>query len=323
MPVVNRLGSEYQVMLVPELTYATLPNPWVASTGIAMTNVTCDIKYEPIMVDTKIKTGSVNHQIGEKIITGRQVTVNLKGILCAEYEPLLQAYFMKAASAYSPTYPQPAQSAGTATGFSYTIAKIFVNDTTDLFDYVLGCHLVSLNITGESNGLVMFDSTWRGTTATYGAANTAGTVITGEPTAFTAGTPFLFSSVTATLFNTKTTMNSFSLNLTKDFADDRIAFQNGLTRKAEFVIGYKGTMDLETIYDQQTDDTHAANVGSQTAVNNTLNIINASKTWAIVTSNRIASFELSDPDKSLFLSKFQLEIAGDGTPVEPLVITVS
>lgn len=300
----NRYGYASYVTAVPETSYGARTATELALTGaVHMFDVTYEIKNEPILTDTKIKTGTTQPKIKEKIITGTGGTAIIKGNLCSEYEFLLKALTHDASSPYT-------MQEATETVPSYNLIQFFAVGTSGdqtPYDIATGAVLTSLKITGEANGIVQFESTWRCQAVDEGIT----TAVTNEPTAWGAGTPFLFGNVTATLFSTATTMNSFALNFDKVLADDRISYQNSMDRTAEYLLGFTGTVEVETIYNTTTDPALDGNIGSQTAVNNLITLANASKTWAFTTSNRIASHDKADPDKSLYVSKYVLDVAGD------------
>jgi hypothetical protein len=313
----SRLGSGYYVSLVKETEYGTAITN--LSTATHMFDVTCEIKNEPIITDTGVKTGTVQPYNTEKIITGTGGTVTISGNVCTEYAVLLQAYFHEDATVPAPSVYNM-QEASTAP-FSYTIYQLFEADTTPsgtAYNIAAGCVLTEFSITGESNGILQFTSTWRAKLVDRAIT----TALTNGVAGWGAGTPFLFGSVTGTLFNAKTTFNSFAINLSKVLADDRISYQNSMARTAEYLTQYTGTLDVETIYDDAADHTFDGNIGSQTAVDSTIAFVNGAVSWTWAFSTRIASFTQADPDKSLFVAQYSLELARDAA-AEAVTVTVA
>jgi hypothetical protein len=322
----TRLSSSYQVLLVPEETYGTLHADLTGA--VAMTDVTVEIKKGVILTETKIKTGTLVPQMTEKLLTGSDATVTLKGNLCSEYTELLKAYTHDDGTPYVMQATQPAL-------FSYNIIQLFAVGTSASdtpYNLALGCYCVDFKITGEPNGIVQFESTWVAKSSHRGlvSGSTVGvgpvtTTLTNEPTAYTAGTPFLFGNITNTLFNAATKMNSFALNLSKTFADAKLRYQNSMTPNAEYLLEYSGTLELETIYNDAAtsyDPSMEALMGSQTQVSNVINLVNSSKTWAMTIAGQVQDFTLADADKSLFTAKYTIGLAHAGSTA-PLSIAVA
>lgn len=304
----TRLSNDYMTCIIADnTTYGTQQTN--LSGALVMSDVVTELKYAPIITDTKVKTGTLKPKNTEKIVTGTKAQVTIKGNLCSGYDLLIKALTMDSSSPYTIQDTQPA-------GFTYNIYKLFIAGT-DTYDLATGCVLVDFTITGESNGILQFESTWEAKAMSRAIT----TSITNAPSAYTAGTPFLFGNVTNTLFNSATKMNSFSMKFSKTMADDKTAFQNSMTKTAEYVYAVNGTIDVETIYNDANDPALEAAVGSQTPVTNTINLVNSSATWAFVCRCRIADFNLPDNDKGLFNGSYSLELAGDAT--EPLTVTVS
>jgi hypothetical protein len=279
-----------------------------------MYDVTCEIKDEPIVIDTKIKTGTTQPTILEKIIAGTKASAVIKGNLCTEYAALLKAFTHTASTPYTLTE-------ASATIPSYRILKLFAVGTSGdatPYDWASGSVMIDFEITGEVNGIYQFTSTW----ACKAMDNGVTLALTNEPTAWGAGTPFLFGNSTATLINTKTTMNSISLKLTKILADDTIAYQNSMTKTGEYLTGWSGSLDIETIYDDTVDPTYFGSIGVQTALNNILVLVSGTVEWTITTSHRLTSAELADPDKGLFVSRYSAELARD-TDTTALTIAIT
>jgi len=295
----NRQGNDYYGLMIAESSFgAQVAGTWAAATPF---NCMVDIKKNVIMTDTKIKTSTNEPKIAEKIITGSSGTVTLSGDFCKEYEPiLLAAYFRKAGTPYAIQAGQPA-------AFTYNIAKRYT-DSTAKIDIALGCECESLNVTGESNGIVQFEAVFRCASVTLNTTDLT------TPAANAILTPFLFGNVTNTLFNSAAKMNSFALNLTTTFVDDRVKYQNSMTPLEGRVIAQGGTLALETIWDETYDPALMTAIGSQTPITNVINLVEpttTAKTIAITTNSRIADYTMADPDKSLFLASYSLELAGD------------
>ena len=311
----NRWGSKQYVVLVPETEYGTAVTA-LTTTGTAMFDVTCEMKNDPIITDTKIKTGSTAPHVDEKVITGTNATVTIKGNLCSEYDELLTAFTHDTATAFV----LGETSVAVVSYDIYAMQEVGAAEATNPYDLAVGCVCTDLKITGEANGIVQFESTWRCKSMDRGIT----TAVTAEPTAYAAGTPFIYGNTTGTLANTKTTFNSFAINLSKTLAEDRFSYQNSLTRVAEYIVAFNGTVDFETIYDDTTakDPTFEGNIGVQTALTNLITLVNGAFTWAITTSGNVTSFDKADPDKGLFVAKYTVALAGD-TDAAALSIVVA
>jgi len=294
----TRQGNDYYGLMIVESSFgAQVSGSWASATVF---NCNVDIKKNVIMADRKQKTNTNEPQITEKIIAGSSGTVTLSGDLCKEYELLFAAYFRDSAP-YTIQAGQPA-------GFTYNIAKRYV-DATAKIDIALGCECENFNITGESNGIIQFEATFRASSVLLNQTD-----LTTPATNSLTLHPFLFGNVTNTLFNSAAKMNSFALNLTTTFVDDRLKYQNSMTPLEGRVIAQGGTLALETIWDETYDPALFTAVGSQTPITNVINLVESTttaKTIAITTNCRIADYTMADPDKSLFLASYSLELAGD------------
>lgn len=291
----NSQGNDTYGAIMVESSFGTAAVSWSTATVL---NCNIDIKKNVIMTDTTIKTSTNEPQIAEKIITGESGTVTVSGDLCKEYGILLAAYF-RDSSAYTIQSTQPA-------GFTYSIAKVYTELTKA--DIALGCECTDFNITGESNGIVQFEAIFRAA-----EVKLLQTVPGSTPTN-AIGHPFLFGNVTNTLFNSAAKMQSFALNLTSTFIDDRLKYQNSLKPLEGGIIAQGGTLALETKWDSTYDPALFASIGSQTPVTNTINLVEpttTAATWAIVTNSRIADYTMADPGKSIFTASYSLELAGD------------
>ena len=307
----NRLSNDYYTFAVAEGTYGTKQT--TLTSAVAMSDTVCEIHKDVQTTPTKIKTTTLEPDHEESIITSTAATVTLKGNLCTGYQWLLQAYFMKAASAYVMTSPQPAIS----TGFEYTIYKYYPS-VVPYYDCGVGCVMSDLKLSGEANGIIGFEATFRAKSMERGTAS----ALTGMP-ANTPSTPFIFGNVTAILYDTQTTLINFNLNLSKNFVDDRITYQNSLTKVAEIMTGYSGTLEYSVVYDDVADAVDAYIGDTSIEVTDSIVLISGTVEWTILTYGMIADFSPPDVDKSLFEGKYTMQLATSPAAAVPITITVT
>lgn len=310
MAVVNRIGNDGYGIIQLEASYGTQVTTFTADKAV-LGDCTIDMKPVKILVDTNIKTGKLVRTDKEKLLAGSSGIVTIKGNLCSEYGILLSAITRASGSPYAFTDPQPA-------GFTYNIYNIYPSDTPDTYDLALGCKCESFKITGVKNGIMQFEAMF----TCKSIARKLTTTLTSTP-ALAAGTPFLFGNVTtpSNLFS-GVGLNSFDLTLTAVF-DENTTWQNNMTPKAGKIVSYELALNAETIYDETADSVTEAAIGSQTAVDVNISLVNGSATWAMAMTCRILDFALADPGKAYITSQFTLEGAADAGNTAPIVVTVS
>jgi hypothetical protein len=313
----TRLSNDYYTIAVEEVDYANMQKD--LSTGVSMGDVVCEMHNDVMTADTKIKTMTLAPEIKEKIKTGSSATLTLKGNLCPEYEWLLAAYALCDSTPYSMTSPQP-------TGYSYSIYKYYPG-TAAYYDVAVGCVMSDLKISGEANGILQFEATFRANYIYRAVHNDTGTdyptILLSDVPAVAYGVPFLFGDVTVTLVTSVNYLLNFSLNLTKNFVDDRYAYMNYMTKLSERMTGYQGTWEYSVVYDDTIDPEQETLLGSNASLNtDTITFANADYTWAFVLNYRIDDFVLADADKSLFESKYTCSLVGDNSDA-PLDIEIT
>jgi len=299
----NRLSNDYYGFIIAEGTYGSQQK---TVTGAQILPCSIEIKKNVMVVDTTQKTNTLEPSICEKTTAGSSATVTIKGDMCKEYGVLFQAQIHDSSSPYTFPTDQPA-------GFSYTIYKYWSKGTAR-YDCGIGCKAKTFNITGEANGLVQFEATFEAVSMRRAVANTGGDTISTVPS-LACVTPFKFGEVTATIFNTATKLNSFALNLENVYADDRVLYQNSLTKINQTLTGQTGTLALQTIYDDAQDPTHEGNIGVGTSVATTIVLVSGANSFTIATYSRIADFASPDQDKGLCIADYSLELARDGSNV--------
>ena len=249
-------------------------------------------------------------------------TVTLTGILTAEHEELLGAFFGATTGAY---VIAAADIAANAAGYSYTIIQAVPAASADLGDGVvaLGCRLESFNI--SKNGQYV------GYTAVFKAKSIDDQVdlSTYVPTSITDTTypeltPFLWQSVTCSLLDTTavTTLNTFSLDLVNEFVDDDLSFQNSATRNSLVKCGTTGTLTAEWIYDTVKDATAYDNLVSQTLQGDSIILTDGTAVWTILTEGQYADYTKPDKEKCQFVSSFTKKLMGSSAVV-PITVTIT
>ena len=308
----TRLSNDYYTIAIANASYGVQVTDLTGA--VAMSDVVLEIKSDKQLADTKIKTQTLAPDVLEKIVTSQAATVTMKGNLCTGYEWLLQAATHTASSPYTFADAQAGND------YSYCLYKYYPG-TTGSYDVALGCVMSDFRITGESNGILQFESTFRAKSLRRGVASTGGDEVTNIP-ANTPSTPFLFGDVTATLNNAASTMLSFSLSLSKTFEDDKVIYQNSLTELNELITGYSGTLEYVTIYDDEQDPAVEQNIGSQAATAfDIINLISGDITWTFTCNSMVTDFSLPDKDKGLFEATTSLSLAMADT-TEPIEISV-
>jgi hypothetical protein len=298
----TRLSNDYYTIAVPDdTTYGTQELDLTAA--VAMSDVICEIHSDIMTQPTKIKTNVLYPDHEETIETASAASCTLKGNLCVGYEWLLYAYTGTAASPYV--------MAETA-ALSYSIYKYY-SGTSPYYDVALGCVCSDLKITGEANGIIQFEATFRAKSMRRGIASTGADEATTVP-ANTPSTPFLFGNITDvyTPDTDLASFMSFALNLSKQFVDDKITYQNSLTKQAEIPLGYSGTFECANIYDDVNSPDSENNIGSATGASFTLNTLSVS--WTFILLGRYSAFDAPDADKSLIEAKTTIELA-DAAPI--------
>ena len=275
---------------------------------------------EQITIPQKTQTLAPMIKISQ---AGRDMpTVTISGVLTADHEELLVATFGDVASPYVIAADDIAANAA---GYSYTIIQAVPAASDDLGTGVVatGCRLETFNI--SKNG------TYIGYSATFKAVSVddqvslSAYVLTGiTDTTYPELVPFLWQDTTASILDTAavTELNTFSLDLTNEYVDDDLSFQNSATRKSLSKCGTTGTLSAEWIYDTVKDATAYDNLLSQTPQTDTIILLTGDKRWTIVTEGQYTDYTKPDKEKCLFVSNFTKSLLGT-TAIVPITVTVA
>lgn len=280
----NVVGNNTYYIIAKQTVFGTAPT---SLTGAMVLNEKCDFKVSPNMITRPVKSGTFEKITCESTLGSKELTVDMSGVLCSQYQTLLKAYFNKAASAYTV--------GNSSTADSYTIIRYYPG-TVPKCEYAVGCSLNTLNITGTSRQDVKFSAQWTGKAFTeYGG--------TGSFTAVPAnicGTPFVMNSVTFTASGIgSSTLTDFSINLTTDMVDDKYRYQNASTVLNNDFMSKNGSLNYTTIWDPTLDATMNAALGTYVS-GASLALVNSSKTWTFAMKGKVEDYTKADPDKGTY-----------------------
>jgi len=253
-------------------------------------------------------------------------TVTLSGVLTDTHEELLGAFFGATTGAY---VIAAADIAADAAGYSYTIVQAVPAASDDLGDGVVatGCRLETLSIT-KNGAYIGYTATFKAKTIDdMVGLSTVGDswILTGiTDTTYPELTPFLWQDTTCSLLDTAavTKLNTFSLDLTNEFVDDDLSFQNGETRTSLAKCATTGTLTAEWIYDTTSDATAYDNLMSQTPQTDNIILTDGTATWTIATEGQYTDYAKPDKDKCLFTGNFTKQLMGSSAVV-PITVTIT
>lgn len=272
--------------------------------------------YGVSQIEIPQKTQTLEPQSNESKQGRKAPTVTLRGVLTADHEWLLQAYFNKATSAYSWQTNDG--------GFSYTIMQAYPASSNDAGDGIkaVGCRMESLTI-NRNGEYVGYEATFRAKSVTDNSDFSTLTLTTITDVTYPNQTPFLFQDITSVSLveNIIDSFNTFSLTLTNEFADDDISFQNSQTRTTDTVCSTSGELSYTYIYTMATSDA-ISEFYDDTLVIDKFNITDGTNTWAISTTGQYSAFSRPDDDKCIYTGDVTKILMGDASN-KAITITVS
>lgn len=258
-----------------------------------------------------IKTGSLDMQKCEKQSGYESGEATISGGLNTGADAdtlhgiLLEAFFMDS------TTPFVVPAVGTAVK-SYTVHQYFNDDTAAT---MLGSVCEGFDITGDSGGIINFTSKFRGLSASY--ENNVAVKPSSDPFSSIPETcPVLFSNATLTTLGTQsniTTMNSFSLSLVNEYADDKNIYQNAVAKAQEILTGSTGTFTIEWNYDSANDDDVHAKIMATALASVVFALTDGVSTWTFTLFGKITDYTPADPEKGIFTSSMNMTLMGDSS----------
>ena len=310
MAIVN--SNNYYTGVVPESSRNTQVKD--LTTGKIFPDV-LEWNFEPMTVDKPQKEKNLAESSDRTVITANKVTATMSGNLTDAHEILLQLLFDDASSPYlfASTIP---------TTKSANFYQLFLNanGTVASYDVILGAVITQFEMTGDANGLWTYTATIEGTSYRQQITNTGGDVLSNIPSL--AGTVFQFGNTTCLLYTSKTALNSANVTITKSMVDDKLRFQNSMSMANDRYIGVGGTISFETLWDNSADAGGQAKKYDVTAKANTITLVNASKSWAVLTYGILTEHSRPDADRAEFLASDTLKLVYSGAN-NPVQITVS
>jgi hypothetical protein len=272
--------------------------------------------YGVSQIEIPQKTQTLEPQSNESKQGRKAPTVTLRGVLTADHEWLLQAYFNKTASAYGWQTSDG--------GFSYTIMQAYPASSSDAGDGIkaVGCRMESLTI-NRNGEYVGYEATFRAKSITDNSDFSTLTLLTITDVTYPDQRPFLFQDITTVslIDGAVTAFNTFSLTLNNEFADDDISFQNSQTRTIDTVCSTSGELSYTYIYTMATSARMSAFYDDTLGADN-FSITDGTNTWAITTYGQYSAFSRPDEDKCIYTGDVTKMLMGDAT-YKAITITVS
>jgi len=273
--------------------------------------------YGVSQIEIPQKTQTLEPQSNESKQGRKAPTVTLRGVLTADHEWLLQAYFNKATSAYSWQTNDG--------GFSYTIMQAYPASSDDAGDGIkaVGCRMESLTI-NRNGEYVGYEATFRAKSVTDNSDFSTLTLTTITDVTYPNQTPFLFQDITSvSLVDAAiTNFNTFSLTLTNEFADDDISFQNSQTRTIDTVCSTSGELSYTYIYSMATSVNINSSMYTAMLAPETFTLSDGVNSWAFSTFGQYTSFSRPDDDKCIYTGDVTKMLMGDASNTA-ITITVS
>ena len=267
-----------------------------------------EYEFGVAQVSVQQKTQTLEPKVSMSYAGRKSPTVTLTGIMTDEHEIFLKAYFSKSSSNYAWQTDD--------NDYSYTIAQAFPSASDNLGSGVVatGCRLQNLTINRDGD-YVRYNAVFRAKTIDDQVDMSGWTLTAITNTTYPVLTPFMWKDVTCSLLDTQalTNLNTFSLNLTNEFTDDDIAFQNSQTKTRDKVCSVSGELSFEWIYDTTADAQVYDNIFSQTLNTDNITLVNTNKSWAIATEGQYKDYKRPDKDNCLYVSSVTKELRGDNS----------
>jgi hypothetical protein len=299
-----RFGTDYLIEIKEESAYGTAPS---FASGAAVLADIIEMKPSREAIQIRLKNPTMEPRDAELLGGRRSGRVTMKGDLSPAHEILLMAYFNHHGSPY--------QIGATHQPTSYAIRQYFPGDRKG--HQATGCVLESLKITGEGDRAIQYEAVWRARSIESEldfSTDGGGSIELPPPK------PFLFADVDdISLYNgAYTDLNSLTLSLSREFADDNAAFQCAMLKQREFLTGFSGELALETLY-----NTVALNSAgwledhlvsdSLTAGKTCLSFMSNTTRWDVTAQGKITEVNPADPDKQVFVLSATIRLLGAGS----------
>lgn len=319
MPVTTRTGNDYRVMIGKETAYGSGKTN-VTSIDIANGEVVwlpdkCELSYEPQQIDTGAKSGVGLSTICEYKPGYLNYTVTLSGYLSDDHVILLKAFTAETSSTYDVD--------GLPTLDSYVIERVWSETTSTPYavDKAIGCQLKSLNFSGASGGMVMYEAVFAAKSFTRETTQAT----TGVDPGVNCTEGYNFGDVTGTLnFGDTTHLKSFSINLTNETPDDASMYQNSNTLATGIIVSkVVGELNYVTnYYSTATDKAGESKIYDSTPLVEVIKFNNGTADWTLTMNTQVTSYTLADPDKALFENNVTSRLVYT-TGVNPISIAVA
>lgn len=273
--------------------------------------------YGVSQIEIPQKTQTLEPQSNESKQGRKAPTVTLRGVLTADHEWLLQAYFNKTASAYSWQTSDG--------GFSYTIMQAYPKASDNAGDGIqaTGCRMETLTI-NRNGEYIGYEATFRAKTVADNTDFSGLTLTTITDVTYPDQTPFLFQDITTVslIDGEVTAFNTFSLTLNNEFADDDISFQNSQTRTIDKVCSTSGELSYTYIYSMATSVNINSSMYTAIPAPETFTLSDGVNSWAFSTYGQYTSFSRPDEDKCIYTGDVTMQLMGNSTS-SAITVTVS
>jgi hypothetical protein len=272
--------------------------------------------YGVSQIEIPQKTQTLEPQSNESKQGRKAPTVTLRGVLTADHEWLLQAYFNKTASAYSWQTSDG--------GFSYTIMQAYPKASDNAGDGIqaTGCRMETLTI-NRNGEYIGYEATFRAKTVADNTGFSGLTLTTITDVTYPDQRPFLFQDVGTISFirDEIDSINTFGLTLNNEFADDDIGFQNSQTRSSDPICSTSGELTYTYIYTMDTGEI-LEDLYGDLLNGDDFTLTDGANTWSIATYGKYTAFSRPDEDKCIYTGDVTKMLMGDST-YKAITITVS
>jgi len=318
-----RNSNNYKVAIVPEASYGEQDFYIAISSGALLLDDKLEWNFAPLTAERTKKENSLYKAATRTKITGDMVTGTLSGDLTDGHELILGMHFDDDASPYLYATALP-------TTRSCNIYQLYLNAAGDVvtYDVLLGAILNPLTISGEANGIVQYSCNIEAASYRQEVANTGTNELTlSSPGA--AGAPFLFGNVASVICDGDTSINSFSLELSKTMVDNALRFQNSLTKTNDRYTAVGGTLSYSKIWDgsnNAADQAYRYNESANYVVFTLYNapVASADKIWDIECEGVMSDTTRPDADRGIFIGNYTFDLTSGGiTTGVPVQITIT
>jgi hypothetical protein len=315
----RRYGNDYLLALAKESTYGTKSADYSSTTldAVLPCKVTVSEDTNPIQVTRK--TGTLQEISNDYLAGYKSATVTIEdglgvgaSLATNPYKILFQGFFSDTATPYS------TPDVGT-TPFSYTGYQIAGTDNNH--DDMTSCVFESLSISGSSGEKIAFSATLRSKMI---EREESGALTPESPTQPDI-TPLTFCNASmSTWLGTVADkpFNSFNLQLSNTFADDKVTYQNNCTKQLEVLTKQTGTLDIEWNYDSSTDSTAYDNVvGTTVATVIKLEDSAGTSYYTITVYGMVMKYDRPDPDNGIFTGTANIKLLDSGSNMVTIATT--